>query len=93
MTPAPTFTGSSAGAEVAAARELARKLLPRHREIGLGLLFSAAAFVIRDGRAPEERVVVEEARRRGRRVSAACEAHRRRCREHRSDPPGEGDAR
>ena len=47
-----------------------------HPDIGYQLLFSAAAYVIRDGRAPTESAVVEEARRRERFLERCLERNR-----------------
>jgi hypothetical protein len=54
------------------------RLAPAHEELGYAVLFSAASFVIRDGRAPKDAPVLEEARRRMRWVNAAVDRRARR---------------
>jgi hypothetical protein len=53
-----------------AAREVALRLAPSHSELGYSLIVSAAAYVIRDGRAPKDAPVLQEARRRQRWLEA-----------------------
>lgn len=68
MAPTAFFTGANGdGAEVAPARQVASKLVSASNDAAgrdFGLLFSAAAYVIRDGREPTDGRVIEEAKRR-----------------------------
>lgn len=46
------------------ARRSAIRLAPDHPDLGYHLLYSAAAFVLRDKRSPRDSAVIQEARRR-----------------------------
>lgn len=60
------------------ARKAARELVKTHPEVGFNILFSAASFVIRDGRAPKDAAVLEEARSRMAGLQATVERNRKR---------------
>jgi hypothetical protein len=60
------------------ARAKAHELLPAHPDLGYGLLFSAAAYLIRKGEPLRDSAVLAEARRRMRWGNAAVDRRARR---------------
>lgn len=72
----PYFTGVE-GAERRQAILVERRLADAHPQLR-GFLFSAAAYLIRDGQPPNDARVVEEARRRKRYLDRRLEQCRRR---------------
>lgn len=48
--------------DVGKARAVASRLAPLHGDLSYNLLFSACAYVLRDGRAPKDSAAVAEAR-------------------------------
>lgn len=72
MSRTPQFSGTGEGEREAAAR-IAERLMGAHRDLGYEVLWSAAAFLIRDGQSPTDSRVLEEARRRKAQQVAAAE--------------------
>lgn len=88
MTATPYFSGVERDkSHREEARRIAKRLLGAHRELGHHLLFSAAAYLMRDGQPTRDSAVVAEARRRKAHVERACEAHRNRERRSSEESP------
>lgn len=77
------FTGANGdGGEVAPARTIASKVAKSNPGLDYGLLFSAAAYLLRDGQPTNDGRVIAEAKRRGKMAAeAAAERERRFSRE------------
>ena len=73
------FTGGNEGkGHRLAAQRIARGLARNHPTLGYSILFSAASYVLRDGRNPTDSVVLEEARRRSTQLETAVANRERR---------------
>lgn len=69
---APYFIGEAeANDNLDLARRTASRVLPGNEDLGYSLIYSAAAYLIRDGRKLTEGAVLDEARRRGELVRRA----------------------
>lgn len=73
-----TGGGDRDAIDVEAARAKARELAPAHRDLGDSVLFSAAAYLLRDGRLLRDSAVLAEARRRKAHLDEAIARNERR---------------